>query len=153
MTDIEIAFHRESPNRLFDEIMPLFEQHFAEIYAPDYPDFEIKPDFALYQYLEDKNAYRAFTVRTVHGKLVGYAGFFLRPHPHTGVNQATQDLTFIAPEFRGNGQAFFAFCEDQLREAGAQVVIQFVTPHLDFSSMLKRNGYRLQETAYAKRLI
>lgn len=151
--NIEIAFHRENTTKLFDEIMPLFEQHFAEIYTPDYPDFEIKPDFGLYEYLEKKDVYRAFTVRTVHGKLVGYAGFFLKDHPHTGVKQATQDLCFIAPEFRGNGEAFFAFCEEQLSEAGAQVILQMVTPHLDFSSMLKRNGYRLQETVYAKRLI
>lgn len=150
MTDI--SFHSEQPSELFDEIMPLFEKHFAEILSPDYPDFKITPDYDLYKLLEQHGAYRAFTVRTVHSKLVGYAGFFTRKHPHTGIQTATQDLVYISPEFRGIGQGFFEFIAEQLKTHGMQMIVQTVTPHLDFSSMLLRSGYRLQETNYSKRL-
>lgn len=147
-----IQFFTEKPTNVFDEIMPLLVEHFCETYSPVHEKLMMKPDFDTYERLEKVNAYKLFTARNVYGELVGYAGFYFRRHPHADVMTALTDLIYVKKEHRGVGHEFIQFCEEQLKKDGAGLITQSVRPTLDFSSMLTRNGYQLEETVYSKKL-
>lgn len=150
---VQIGFNTELTSNVFDEAIPLMMAHLKEIYNLDQLNVSPK-DLEIYSYMEQNNAYKLFTARTVYGELVGYAGFFLRPHPHTSIMHANQDLICLREDFRGTGQGaeFIKFCEDQLRSHGATEIYQAVTPKADFSRLLLRTGYQVKETIYSKKL-
>lgn len=128
------------------EIGPLLAIHHDEI---SLLKLEINPNVQLYERLEALNALRIFTYR-VDGVLKGYATFFVGPHPHfQHSKQATNDMLFIHPEYRGRGMQFMKWCDGQLQDC--DVIYWSVTTRCDFSNLLKRMGYEESETRYVRR--
>ena len=147
---IDIVFNKESFKDTFEEAMPLIKRHYDEI--AHFKDIPLDPDVELYQQLEDTGLTRVFTVRKSNA-LIGYSLFFVRPNPHYRSSiQAVQDVIFIDKQHRGIGRKFIAWCDDQLKSEGAQVVYHHVKNNHNFGPMLERDGYELIDFVYGKRL-
>lgn len=146
------AFQRERAIDLWPEIMPLLEKHWHEI--AHYADIKLEPDVKAYNWADDFGALRCFTAR-VGETLVGYAIYFVRPNLHyTSSLQASQDVLFLLPEYRGKliGAQFIAWCDAQLQAEGVQVVTQHVKAEHNFGPLLERMGYQLVDLIYSRRL-
>jgi GNAT superfamily N-acetyltransferase len=127
-------------------------EHFVQI-SP-HQNILLQPDFQVYDQCDKQGLVRFYTARSADDqKLVGYALFFVRTHPHfRGSIQAHQDLLFIHPEKRGFGWAFLRWIDEELAKEGVQMIHQTVTTQCDYSPLLKRLGYTAAETIYTRRL-
>lgn len=148
----DVTFQRERLSDIRSEIAPLLEAHWHEI--AHYDDIPLDPDWDAYDQSEDLGLVRCFTVRH-DGLLAGYAVFVVRTNPHYRMSkQANQDVLFLIPEMRrsSTGARLIAWCDDQLRSEGCQVVIQHIKAKHNFGPLLERQGYELVDLIYAKRL-
>ena len=135
-----------------DEGLPLFVRHFRDV--GHYQDIALAPDRETYIKLEQVGLLRVYTARAA-GDLIGYAIFFVKPNIHYRHSlQAQQDVIYIQPESRGFGADFIAWCDEQLKADGCQVVTHHVKakPELNFSPLLEAQGYELIDLIYGKRL-
>jgi hypothetical protein len=152
-----IDFRRETVAGLWKEIQPLLVDHALEI--AHFDDIPLSPDKDLYFMMEQKGLARVFTVRRADGehprgaRLIGYAIFFVRHAMHYQTSlQAQEDIIFIAKEERGFGGRFIAWCDEQLRAEGVQVVYHHVKAAHNWGKVLERQGYELVDLIFAKRL-
>lgn len=167
-----IFAHEPLTRALIDEMMPLLREHWKEV--AHYQDIPLDVDVETYLAAEASGVVRCYTARIrseppgvpvmvvsrsgqrqcADGDLVGYAVYFVRPNPHyVGSIQAAQDVLYLHPSVRGGtGYKFIAWCDEQLRAEGTQVVLHHVKLAHDFGRLLLRQGYEAIETIYAKRL-
>lgn len=147
----ELTFQREKLGDVWDELLPLLQEHWKEI--AHYKDIPLDPDKAVYDRMEWSGAVRLFTLRDA-GELTGYAVFFIVHHPHYKTSkQAQQDVIYIAPKARGGtGSKFIADCDDELRKEGVQIVSHHVKAAHNFGPALERLGYELMDLIFTKRL-
>jgi RecJ-like exonuclease len=102
-----IRFQREAASEILKDIIPLTFKHYAEIAR--FKDIPLDPDFESYLHAEEHKILRIYTARK-EDAIVGYAIFYLRPHPHYRKSiQAFSTLLFIHPDHRGFGMSFFLF--------------------------------------------
>ena len=144
----------EKLSELWDELMPLFRLHFAEISANQ--DIPLEPDVAAYKTVEDAGNLRLYVAR-VDGRPVGYAMYFMRHNAHYASSlQAVEDILYLLPEVRGTGLGalLINYADDMLRAEGTQIVYHHAKlAHPALGNLLvKRCGYQAIETIYAKRL-
>jgi len=145
-----VSFQKEIASECFDEALPLLVEHYKEVYQ--FKDIPLKPDFIKYKQIEEVGLIRTFTARD-NGELIGYAIFVVHNHLHHKSSlQAIQDLLFIKKDKRGFGKDFIAWCDEQLKLEGVQVVMHHVKIEHDFGSLLERNDYKMIERVYARRL-
>lgn len=148
---IDVKFSKESVLGVADDITPLLDMHYAEL-TLNKDVVRLNPDWPQYVALEEQGRVHVFTIRE-SGALIGYAAFFLAPHIHyKDLLVATNDLIFLLPECRrgGVGRKFIAFCEERMRELGANKVTFHIKKHLDWSPMLYRDGYEQEEVIMGK---
>ena len=134
------------------ELIPLISEHYKEISANQ--DIPLDPNWDFYEKGRDLGFMRVYTMREA-GVLVGYGVFTVLAAMHyKGSIQATQDILFLRADLRGklSGFRFIKWCDDRLREAGAQVVYHHVKVAHDFGTMLERIGYKHVEKIYSRRL-
>ena len=135
---------------LLGEFMPLLSEHYLEI--AHYKDIPLDPDWDRYRAIAAAGALRIFTARD-SGKLIVYSIFFVQRNPHYKTSlSAINDIIFIAKERRGFGRRFIAWCDEQLREIGVQVVVHHIKAAHDWSPMLERMGYDFQDKIMTRRL-
>ena len=102
-----------------EEVKPLLKKHCEESEDLGFP---LDPDYELYLRIEREGLTRSFSVRD-NGKIVGYAVFIVRHHPHyRTVVTDNADVIFIEKEFRG-GKSFIEWCIEQLKVMGVKVVV------------------------------
>jgi GNAT superfamily N-acetyltransferase len=149
-----ISIKQENLDTFIDEAMPLFELHYAEI--AHYQDIPLDVDIDRYRAIEAAGGLRVYTARTPEGWLIGYAVFFVAPHPHyRGSIQASNDVVYIEPEFRLGrvGLALLHHCEKFLRDEGVQVFLHHVkNKHPKLGRIIEHMGYEPMDTIYVKRL-
>jgi len=145
-----VLFKPESLGEIQLEIDELSLKHYAEI-APD-KSFPLALQLDRYAILEKAGMLKIYSARLEDGKLAGYQSFLLSISMHYGYFQAHQDTLYIDPVYRGHGLSFLSYCDDELKKIGVQIVRQSVTPKRDFSPVLKRLGYTLEEVQYTRRL-
>lgn len=146
-----MTFQREKLTEVFSEVVSTFHIHWHEI--SDLSDLDFEPDWLIYAQAEIAEEFVFFTARDDHGRIQGYAAFFLRPMLHSKkYRQAFQDALYIKKEARGFGHKFLKWCDNELAAIGIDSVYHCVTPACDFSPILKRQGYEVTETIYMKRL-
>jgi GNAT superfamily N-acetyltransferase len=137
--------------KLLEEIFPLLQMHYKEI--AHYKDIKLEPDYVLYVKIEEAGGIRFYSYRDPEGKILGYAVFFIKTNMHYASSlQALQDVIFIHPEHRGHGKKFIAWCDEQLKSEGIQVVYHHVKKAHNFGPMLERMGYELVDLIYARRV-
>lgn len=118
-----ITFQRERVQDAIDEAAPLLEKHWEEIAWTQHLS-GVDINRAFYKLLEDQGGIVCVTVRE-DGKLIGYAVYFLRFHPHyQRVKWAVSDIYWLDPEHRGRrtGARLFHAVELELRKEGVQVM-------------------------------
>ena len=135
-------FQREAVNDVLDELIPLLIKHYEETgWEQDKLPLDI--DFKRYLQLEDAECYVIYTVRD-EDVLIGYSGYFYHTNlHHKAIVFAINDMVFVRQEHRQTpiAEHLIVYSEEQLRALGAQVVTYQVKTHLDWSSLLERNGY------------
>lgn len=136
-----------------DEAIPLFVLHYQQI--AHYQDIKLAPDYEKYLGMQQAGILRIYTAREEDGELIGYGIFLVSPNANYKASiQAQQALLFIHPDRRGFGRQFIAWCDEQLKTEGVQVVYHHVKvkPELNFGPLLERMGYTLVDQIYGKRL-
>ena len=132
------------------ELVPLFKAHWKEV--AHYEDIPLDPDLDKYRLFDKLGVLRIYTARLA-GALIGYSIFIVQPHPHyQGSIYANNDIIFISPERRGFGRKFIAWCDDELRKDGVRVVAHHVKAAHNWTPMLFRMGYELQDLICTRRL-
>lgn len=147
-----IGYFIESIEDVLDEIKPLLHAHWEEIAR--YPDIPLEPDWEQYKKAEAAQQLRIFTVR-VTGRLVGYGVYFVTPGLHyKSSRQATQDILFLAKDYRrgGVGRDLIRFADSILAAQGVEVVYHHVKARHNFGPLLEREGYELVDLIFGKRL-
>lgn len=147
-------FARESLSAIRDggRLEQLLERHYHEI--AHFKDIALDIDWEMYEKADELGKLRCFSAR-IDGELVGYVGHIVNRNPHyMGSLQAVQDVIFISPERRGifAGSRLIAFSDQCLASEGVQVVYHHTKAAFPMDSILKRNGYALVDTLWAKRL-
>lgn len=149
-----VTFHAEAfTDQWAAEAAPLLHAHWREI--AHFQDIPLDPDWSAYHHVAAAGGLRLYTARDKTSRaLVGYAAFFVRPHPHyRGAIYAAQDVIWLAPVCRGMiGWRFLKWCDAQLQADGVTVVTQHVKAAHDFGPMLERMGYEKMDIIYARRL-
>lgn len=147
-----IAFNAERGVDVIEEIAPLLEQHWREI--AHYPDIPMRCDYATYLEMEARGQLRIYTVR--NPALIGYGIFVVRHSLHYADSlQAVQDVIYLDPEHRLGrvGMRFVAWCEQQLKCEGVQVIVHHVKQkHPALGRILEHQGYQIMDVLYTKRL-
>ena len=148
------VFARESLEsiRAGGRLEQLLERHYHEI--AHFKDIALDIDWPMYEKADELGKLRCFSAR-IDGELVGYVGHIVNLAPHyKGSLQAVQDVIFMAPERRGlfAGSRLIAYSDQCLAAEGVQVVYHHTKAAFPMDSILKRNGYELVDTLWAKRL-
>lgn len=137
--------------QLLEEARPLLQNHWSEISY--YKDIELNPDYELYIKMQEFKSIRCYIARCEDNKMIGYAVFFIKNHPHYKQSlMAIQDIIFFDPQYRGRGMLFIMWCDEQLKNIGVQVVSHHVKFSYDWSKSLERIGYEKQDIILTKRL-
>ena len=145
-----MIFAQELFSDAFKDMEPLLIMHYEEI--SHHKHIPIEPWIERYQQLEDAGALKIFTVREESG-LIGYAVFIVSRSLHNcQIIQAVQDIVFIEKEKRGFGKSFLAWCDEQLKALGVQIVYHHVNHKHNWGSLLDKLGYELVDLVYGKRL-
>ena len=150
-----MKFAAEKFSDVLPELRELIPLHWAEIAV--HKDIPLDPDFDLYGKLAELGVFRLYTARTDNGKLIGYAGFFVRAgHMHyKGHTWAASDVIWLHPDYRqeGIGTALAGFWDEQLKLLGVHVVhVTAKVEHPALAYMLRGVGYKVVEAGYDKRL-
>ncbi len=147
-----MQFQRESASpALFAEMEPLLRSHYEEISHDK--SIPLDPDWTAYLAAEAAGKLLIFTARTTARDLVGYAVFFVGPHPHyKSTTFAVQDILFVRPDHRGTGGRLVIWADQALTDYGVDRVVHHVKVAHDFSPMLERLGYELMDKIMVKNL-
>ena len=145
-----VTYQREAVTASFNkEVKPLLYQHWheSEIYGA-----EVEPDWLAYAALQDREIFYLYTIR-IFGELVGYSGYIVSPSYHSREQIVAQnDLCYVVPKERG--KSYFVnlikFAEEDLKAKGVNVIGLSVKVDHDFSNILIRQGFVLEEHYYSK---
>jgi hypothetical protein len=146
-----MSFIRENYNHVIEELKPHLRDHYKEV-AMYQDHIEFDPDYDAYKELQKQDVLYLFTWRE-DGQLRGYNIFFVRPHPHyRSTTWAFNDVVYIAPEFRHTPDtiAFFDWCEDFLRDAGAEVITYHMKTFKSFQALMEVKEMDHAEHIYMK---
>ncbi len=148
-----IQFARESVDDVLHEILILAKAHYAEI--AHYQDIPLDISVDRFRTAEDNGQLRIYTARAPF--LVGYGVFAVGTSPkYSGSLQAIESDLFLAPAYRLGrvGSKFIAWCDEQLKAEGVQVVYRHVKakPELNFGPLLARMGYEHIDNIWGRRL-
>ena len=115
---------------LFAEIVPLGQKCWNEstenkgetcAYYGD-RDFDIQPDYSVYERARDNNILVIQTMRH-NGSLVGYGvGFLYNSWHHKNILCANIDSVYVEPDFRNYAPSFLKKYEKVYKELGVQIV-------------------------------
>jgi GNAT superfamily N-acetyltransferase len=143
-----------SPERL-DEARPeldaLIVDHYREV--AHYQDkIALAPMWKTYEALERSGELILMCCRK-EGVLIGYACWFLKNHLHyADCLCAYNDVIYLAPEQRRGrvGLRLIDESEYLLKCLGVDRILWHVKPSHDWSPVLKRKGYQLEELILGK---
>lgn len=136
------------------DIVPLLQQHWEEVelHREGRP---LEPDWDKYEAMDAAGKLATITVRKA-GELVGYAVFFIDHHIHyKSTRMAVNDVVFLRKDCRGIVGAKLLMTAEALLQArfpGRLHIIWHIKPHIDWSPILERLGYRQEEIIMGKLL-
>lgn len=141
----------ETVAQIKPDMQELIREHWEEI-AHDKDQIPLDPDYEAYQRLEALGKVLICSAR-IDGKLVGYSIFFVTQHPHyKSTKVASNDILYLQKQYRGTGLGpeLIRFSESAVLLQGAKKVTWHIKPEFDFSSILSRMDYHLDELVYAR---
>lgn len=136
-----------------EENQHLIESHWGEV-AIDGSGRKLDVDWEAFRRL-DKSGSLVTIVARDNGEVAGYAVFATLPHLHARQTfVASNDALFLRKESR-KGRAGALLIKESKRilaeKFGDVLVMWHVKPHVDFSPILLRDGYKMHETIYSCR--
>lgn len=133
-----------------DSIRELLAMNWAETGF----DFELKPNVALYQEMQDRGllvVIGAFDGDTI----VGYSTAVVSPHAfNPEVLTAATDALFVHPDYRkGLTAARLVYAtEEESKRRGAQFIVWHTRAGTSFAKMLEKRGYEPADVCVVRRL-
>ena len=115
---------------------------------------EFNPDLKGLLALESVGSLLTFTARH-DGDIVGYLLLLCSEMiNHAGVYHASENAMYVDPAYRKAGVAtsLIKHAEAVCKEHGVKYLSFTVTPTLDYSGMLERDGYVPNEVVHTKRI-
>lgn len=142
-------FLEEPFDTVIDDLKDIFIDCFNEV-GPFKTEFN--PDLLRYKNISDQGMLKIYTIRNKSNTVIAVAVFAIYTHSYARhVTQAVQDVIYVKPEHRGILSAkFILWIDQQLHNAGANVVLYSVKPEYDFSRLLVKIGCRLTNLMYVK---
>jgi len=131
----------------------IFPQHHREL-ALHRQEIPLSIDEAKYELLDKTDMLLIVTARD-EGRLVGYALWFIMPHPHYAQAgpMALTDMYYVLPEYRrGTGLRLFAASEVEYTRRGCIKAITSCKAHQDHSKFLSAMGWTLSDLTFVKLL-
>lgn len=120
--------------------------------------FPLKVNYLAYQMAERLGEFRGVSARRGR-RLVGYAGYFVRPDLQHSATWAVNNVLYLDPDERKgwDGLKLMTAARDLLKPLGVDVIIQAVkTPHSTdvkrharMAALMKRAGYVPYENLFA----
>ena len=148
-----VTFAREDLADVRGEIAPLLERHQAELAS--FPDILADCDWDFYAQAQSIGLLQIFTAREA-GKLVGYAVFVVRKHPHYKRHTwANNDVIWVLPAHRrtGVGRAFVShFLADFTGQGIAVIHMRTKVAHPELRHLLESLDFFQDEIGMSKRL-
>lgn len=147
-----VAFARERLLDVMDEVEPLLQEHYNEI-ALHKDRIKLAPDWNEYMLMEERGGLVIFTARNEQKALIGYSAFFVYWHPHyRDTKVASNDVLFLRKEHRKGttGIRLIRYCEEWLREMQIDKLVWHVKQSNDFTPILKRMGYGVEDIMVGK---
>lgn len=148
-------FARETVAEVLEDMLPLVQQHNAEIAYDVTMSDPLDIDVDLYQQLQDFGALRVFTARE-GGHLIGYAVFHVGNSPQRKyLKQAHEGGLYVHPDFRRGRTALklIAYADAELAKENVDMVM-YSSPAANpkFGELLHLLGYSKVDEVYARRL-
>lgn len=147
------TYQRESFDEVLPEALPLLEAHWQEL--NNTPGEPLNVNLALYQQADANGGLRIFTARN-EGKLVGYSAVFVHQGMHCShQKQATQDVFYVTPEYRGGmlGTRLIRIAEECLEGEDVQLAYNHANvKNMLLGRLLEALGYEPVSVVYQRRL-
>ena len=138
---------------LWEEVYPILEEHKEEISI--LKNAELNFSFRDYMMLYIQGKYKFYSVRTDEEELVGYATYFITPHPHyLDYLTAQQDVLYISKKHRKGvtGIKLIKFSEKELKKLGVNLILQHSKLHYNLSKLFERLGYTECDVIHSKEI-
>jgi GNAT superfamily N-acetyltransferase len=146
-----LAFDRETLFLTFEETEAMLESHKAEcVFEPERLPTGVRWD--AYRALEELGKLHVYSARHA-GILAGYCWMVVDNHMHfSSVTTAHCEMLYLAPAHRRGkaGIDFIRFVEGCLADDGVVKVAWSVKPQRDFSRVMRRLGYGVEEVVMSK---
>lgn len=131
----------------FEELDPLYRQHYAEMKSRLEKDgftvSDYKPRLNVYFPACEGGWFLNFVARTESGQAVGYANVYLTNDMHNGDLIATEDMIYVLPEHRnGLGTKIVRFALEELRTRKVKRVLVSPVTDLRVAKIWRRMGFR-----------
>ena len=146
-----IGYAEEEVNyELFEEILPLLEEHKEEISI--FKDVPLEVDILRYIKMWVTDSFVFYSARE-DDVLIGYSAYFISPHIHyKSLLIAQADVLFLSkPKRKGLvGVRLLKYSEERLKELGVDKILQSTKVHYDLGNLLGRLGYEECDKIYVK---
>jgi GNAT superfamily N-acetyltransferase len=134
------------------EAWPQIRAHWGEV-GSNRDILKLDPDHERYRRLERAGMLHILLARTEDGKIAGYLFMLVTKHPRDqGAIAATDDLTYVRPEFRrlGLGWKMIIEAERFAGECGVHVLMFRAKARRRNHAYLERRGFKPLEIVYSK---
>lgn len=148
-----IEFGEGSYAEYRDQIDSMLQDNWEELGMAGGPK-ELNVDTAWYDYIHHIKSGRTYGVAE-NGKLIGYASFFVGPHPHhKNKIFATSCCFYIRKDKRKGllGYRFIKHCEKKLKEAGVDYVQLVMNSNFPIDRFLGKLKYTLSDKIYIREI-
>lgn len=149
----KFAFVNTDASTVINEASDLLEASWKEATDKSQRKSELNLNFDFIRSLDKTGLLRSFAIRC-DGDIVGVAVFTFQDYFfNSDYKSATQLIFFIEKNVRALAIGFLRYCDTQLLNEGADFVSHSVRASgQDWSKILLRSGYSMDETIYARRL-
>lgn len=147
-----IIIRPEKLSSVKDQVCELLEEHYQELTLHK-NIVALDVDWDRYFKLEKAGMLHVIVARD-EGIPIGYAVFFTHMHMHyKRVYFASNDVLYLRKEYRNYstiGLRLIKESEDYMRKLGVEKITWHIKDSNDWSAILLRKGYCLEETVYSK---
>ncbi len=144
-------FAQEKLAECKDDVWPVLrDEHWEE--TGDFDDLPYDMDWEIYAALEKVGILKCYTIRGNSGHLEGYVFFLVAKHlHHRHTLCASADILYVRKPFRGIGREFLTWCDEQLKNEGATMVMHHLKPFFNYGTLYEKMGYEKAETLMIRR--
>lgn len=147
-----ITTQQETLDVILPQVKDLLNQHYEEL-TMNKDRVKLDPWYDEYIRLEANGQFFTVTVRD-NEELIGYSSFIVKPHLHyRTIRVATSDVMFLKKEYRTSSTAglkLIKYSIEMIRSLGVDKIVFRIKDSNDFSPILLRYGFQLEDRIYSK---